>query len=112
MLLIRLIPPILTLLTRAQAAEPTNYGHWRLRLYETWSFTGSYSKNSVYSEYWTPTGNLGTIVYCADEHNPDSRGRIYTPCNDTSFSCNRLRSDSECSLSSASLKLLGMVIPC
>lgn len=74
-----------------------NYGHWRLTLYENWSFTGSYSKKSVRSEYWTPAGTLGGIVYCADEYSlADGRGDISTPCNDTSFSCSLLDYKSEC----------------
>lgn len=85
-------------LALALTPEPTtiNYGHWRLTLYENWSFTGSYSKKSVRSEYWTPAGTLGGIVYCADEYSlADGRGDISTPCNDTSFSCSLLDYKSE-----------------
>jgi len=82
-----------TLLTAAlsQTSPPTNYGHWRLTLYETWAPSGVYSKTSTRSEYWTPQGTLGNIVYCADERIPDSRGHVVTPCNDTSFSCTLVR---------------------
>jgi hypothetical protein len=79
---------------RVAAAEiPPTYGHWKLSMRKSWSPTGKWSFESTRCEYWTPQGALGEIVYCADEFSTVSeggRGRVVTPCNDTSFSVKEL----------------------
>ena len=64
--------------------EKENYGHWNLELFESFSPSG-WRKNSVRTEYWSPKGTLGPVVYCADETVPLSSGsgggERHTPCN-------------------------------
>lgn len=84
------LPTLALASTAPHNALATDYGHWELTLYETWAPSGVYHFTSIWSEYWSPAGTPGPIVYCADEWSPDSRGHVHTPCNDTSFSCTLL----------------------
>ena len=82
----RLLTSLSALLSRASAPEPaTDYGYWKLGIYETWTHTGRYSLYQTRSEFWTPGDSLVNIVFCSHEFNSDI-GAVDIPCNDTSFS--------------------------
>jgi hypothetical protein len=107
--LIPAILPVLSILVGCTSSSPTpisttpetninknneqeNYGYWNLELFESFSPSG-WRKNSVRTEYWTPKGTLGPVVYCADETVPPGGGggggeleigqgqQRHTPCN-------------------------------
>lgn len=92
MYLVHLAATLAAVFTSGRVAAQTSptYGYWKLSMRQSWSPTGKWSHTSTHCEYYTPTGALGGIVYCADDFSAEGAGRVVTPCNDTSFSVKEL----------------------